>query len=265
MSPGQLKGFERIALEAGLMASKAAGSSRGATKRDGSWVTRTDRQIERHIRSRLDALLDVKVFGEEEGWSGPRDASHVAIVDPIDGTDAYRSVLPFWGVSVALLRREQDRWLAAAGVFHMPTCGHTFVCRGRQSFWNGRRLRLRRRRSPIPAHRYLGVSSDANHWRLGRYPGKVRAFGASGMHVAFVAAGLLHAALVTRYFTYDIAGAALVLWGAGGGLYDLDGTPLTPSRLVARALAEPAARASPIIACHPGNLDDLLAIRARPA
>ena len=90
--PGEL---ERSVLAAGALALGAAGSSRGATKRDGSWVTRTDRLIERRIRTRLHALVDVRVYGEEEGWSGPGEAAHVAVIDPIDGTDAYRSLLPF--------------------------------------------------------------------------------------------------------------------------------------------------------------------------
>ena len=217
MSLAALDSFERIALNAGRMAVKAAGTSRGATKRDGSWVTRTDREIEGHIRSRLHALVETRVYGEENGWSGPRDAGYLAVMNPIDGTDAYRSMLPFWGISVALLRRERDGWRAAAGVFRMPACGRSFVSRGRHAFWNGRRLRLRRRRSPIPATSYLGVSSNTHAWRLSRYPGKVRAFGASGMHVAFVAAGLLHGALLTRYYTYDIAGAALRCCGEQAG------------------------------------------------
>jgi fructose-1,6-bisphosphatase/inositol monophosphatase family enzyme len=253
--------LERTVLAAGALALEATGSSRGATKRDGSWVTRTDRLIERRIRARLHALADARVYGEEEGWSGPADAAHVAVIDPIDGTDAYRSQLPFWGVSVAVLERVEGTWTPAAGIFHMPACGHTFVSRGRRSFWNGRPLRLRKRRSPIPATSYLGVSSDAHRWHLAGYPGKVRGFGASGLHVAFVAAGLLHAALLTSYYTYDIAGAALVLWGAGGKLYDLDRKPLTPSALVERAVAKPASHASPLIACHPANLDDLIGCR----
>src|SRR6185503_20793900 len=84
MPAHRLAEVERMTLDAGQMALRASGRSRGATKRDGSWVTRTDREIERHLRSRLHDLVDVKVYGEEEGWSGPRDAPHIAIVDPID-------------------------------------------------------------------------------------------------------------------------------------------------------------------------------------
>ena len=164
----------------------------------------------------------------------------------------------------AFLERAIEGWTPSLGVFHMPACGQTFVCRNGRSFRNGRRMRLGPRRSPIPAESYLGVSSDAHRWRLAGYPGKVRALGASGMHVAFVAAGFLHAALLTRYFTYDIAGAALVLWGAGGGLYALDGTAVTPRTLVERVVKQPARHAPSIIACHPANLADMLACRLRP-
>ena len=54
-----------------------------------------------------------------------------------------------------------------------------------------------------------------------------------------------------------------MLWGAGGGLYSLDRTALTPTGLVECVLDEPASHASPLIACHPANLDDLIGCRFR--
>ena len=129
---------------------------------------------------------------------------------------------------MAVLECVAGTWTPAAGIFHMPACGHTFVSRGRRSFWNGRSLRLRKRRSPIPATSYLGVSSDAHRWHLAGYPGKVRAFGASGLHVAFVAAGLLHAALLTST-TPTTSPARRSCCGEPGNFYDSI-APLTLAR-----------------------------------
>jgi myo-inositol-1(or 4)-monophosphatase len=152
---------ERLVRKAGRMSLAAYGRDRGTIKRDLTWVTPADLAIEGFLRAALHELMNVRVFGEEKGWSGRAEAACIAIVDPIDGTEAYRHRMPFWGISVAVLERAGDVWTPAVGVFHMPACGHTFVGRAGKSFWNGKPLRMAKPRSPIPEECYLGVSSDA--------------------------------------------------------------------------------------------------------
>jgi fructose-1,6-bisphosphatase/inositol monophosphatase family enzyme len=258
--------LERLVRRAGRMALPGARrlAGGGRLKRDGTWVTATDRAIERLIRDSLRQGDDVRVFGEEAGWTGEPDARYVAIVDPIDGTDAYRNGMPFWGVSLAVFERTAGGWRPRFGAFYMPHAGHLFLSRNGRAWWNGRRLRVPRVASAIPSTSYLGVSSDAHRWNLEGYPGKVRAFGASGLQVVMVATGMLQASLLSRFYYHDIAGAALVLRAAGGELYSLSGEALTTTALVEAILRDPGSRPPPLVACHPTGLGALLAARCRP-
>ena len=117
------------------MALDQYGRSPGSLKPDGSWVTPADGAIERFLRRELTALFhgDVGIFGEEQGWSGDRRASYLAILDPIDGTAAFRSRIPVWGISLAVFKQQAktDRWEPFIGIFSMPAAKHVFFeCSG---------------------------------------------------------------------------------------------------------------------------------------
>jgi myo-inositol-1(or 4)-monophosphatase len=256
--------IEQLVQEAGRVALASYGADRGRRKSDGTWVTRADRSIERAIRRGLTDLLDVRIFGEEDNWSGGEASPYLAIIDPIDGTDAYRNHMPFWGLSVAILEYRAGMWTPWLGILHMPAGGDTFVGRAGSAAWNDRRLRIPKPPSPLTAELCLGVSSDAHGWNLAAYPGKIRAFGASGLHLALVATGMLQATLLTRFYWHDVAAAAIVLWGAGGALYRTDGSLLTPGALVEQVTSRPLERPKAILASHPDSISDLVACKFRP-
>jgi myo-inositol-1(or 4)-monophosphatase len=263
MSPKTQAAIERLVRQAGRLSMAAYGRDKGRVKPDRTWVTRTDGAVERLLREGIEKRLDVLTFGEEEQWSGDEGAPFVAILDPIDGTDAYRNQMPFWGISVGIFERRRTEWIPALGIFHMPAAGHTFVATRRSATWNGRRVRAPQTPSPIPPESYLGVSSDAHRWRLEGYPGKVRAFGASGLHLLMVATGMLQATLLTRYYMHDIAASAVVLWSAGGVLFTPTGRAFTPTAFVDHVLRQPLDRPPAIIAAHPSGTRDLVACRFR--
>jgi inositol-phosphate phosphatase/L-galactose 1-phosphate phosphatase/histidinol-phosphatase len=232
-----------LATRAGQLAMTWYGRDRGQRKGDGSWVTAADGAVEALLRAELHELGDVRVFGEEQGWSGAADARHTAIVDPIDGTALFRDELPLWGVSLAVFTEGRP----LVGVLVMPAAGQTFVGQpGVGARCNQQPLRVAGQ--PLDEHTYLGVSSDGHRHDLHAYPGKIRAFGASGLQVALVATGHLQAALLTRFHLYDVAAAALVLEAAGGQLFDLaTGVPMAPARFITAPTAS-----APLLACHPG-------------
>ncbi|MGE0684146.1 MAG: inositol monophosphatase, partial [Candidatus Binatia bacterium] len=208
---------------AGRIAVNLYGRERGELKADGTWVTRADGVLEDFLRGELVALCgkEISIFGEESGWTGNDDASIVAIIDPIDGTDLFRKQIPVWGISLALFRRNKrdESWTPWLGLFSLPAANQLFVGEYDQGAqWNDQPLTTSVSTIPIPQTACLGVSSDAHQWDLRGYPGKVRAFGVSGYQVALVATDALQAALLTRFHFYDIAGAAIVLWTAGGEL-----------------------------------------------
>jgi myo-inositol-1(or 4)-monophosphatase len=46
-----------------------------------------------------------RILSEESGWIGEGD--DVVIIDPIDGSDNFKSRFPYYGISIALMREEQ--------------------------------------------------------------------------------------------------------------------------------------------------------------
>ena len=86
-------------------------------------VTEADREIETHIRARIRARYpEHGILGEEHGEHG--SASRVSwIIDPIDGTRAFISGVPAWGILLGL--REDAR--CVAGLVHQPYLEETFV------------------------------------------------------------------------------------------------------------------------------------------
>ncbi len=264
--------FERIReliRLADQMARDQYGQSSSALKPDGSWVTPADGAIERFLRQELAVIFqgDVGIFGEEQGWSGNRSASYIAILDPIDGTSAFRSRIPVWGISLAVFQQqaETDLWQPFIGIFSMPAANHVFMSAyGKSAQWNATPLTIPDVQPAVRMSDYLGVSSDAQHWNLSQYTGKIRSLGVSGYEVILVATGALQATFLTRFHFYDIAAAAMVLWAAGGGLYRLSGEPVTPTEMVRKTRAHPDAAEEPILACHPAHLEELLRMDFRP-
>lgn len=240
-----------IIQEASQIALSRYGLESGKLKEDGSWVTETDTIIEDFFRERFTALLgqDTHIFGEERGWTGSESAPYNIIIDPIEGTGPFRDQIPVWGISVGIFYLNKP-WV---GVFSMPAANHLFVGEfGTGAELDGKPLKIPKPTIPTSKLNYLGLSSDAHHWDLRQYPGKVRAFGATGCHVAFVASGALQAALLTRFSFYDIAATAIILWAAGGRLFYLSGQQVAPEEIIKVQKPREA-----VLACHPDAFEEI--------
>ena len=156
--------FERIrqlVCTADQMALDQYGRSPGSLKPDGSWVTPADGMIEGFLRRELTALFqgDVGIFGEEQGWSGNRSAAYIALLDPIDGTAAFRSRIPVWGISLAVFQQQArtDLWEPCIGIFSMPAAKHVFLsAHGKRAEWNAAPLTIPPVQPAIRKSDYLG-------------------------------------------------------------------------------------------------------------
>lgn len=86
-------------------------------------VTIADREVERFIGDAIrERFPDHGTIGEEHGViAGSSRFSW--IIDPIDGTRAFISGMPAWGILLGL--REHERCIA--GLMHQPYLGETFV------------------------------------------------------------------------------------------------------------------------------------------
>ena len=135
-------------LEAAREVARIAGAAaqrhfRGAldveTKRDGSPVTRADREAEEAARVWLaERFPQDGVTGEEFGETRP-DATRRWFLDPVDGTKSFVRGVPLWGSMVGVVERS----VIVAGAIAFPALGEEIAAaRGEGCWWNGARCRV---------------------------------------------------------------------------------------------------------------------------
>lgn len=227
-------------------------------KRDGSFVTKCDTDVQH----RLEALLHAKwpqipLLGEEMADS-ERDAvlQEAALfwcLDPLDGTTNYTSGLPFYGVSLALIEQGFSR----LGVVYDPMRDECFTAtRGGGAKLNGAPLYT------MQSTRSLHCIACVDFKRLARtlaehlvaqppYKSQ-RNLGACVLEWCWLAANRFQLYLHGGQKLWDYAAGSLILCEAGGRAVTLDGTQI-PSEDQYRSK-----KISVVAASNPALLDDWL-------
>lgn len=191
-------------------------------KADRSLVTQADLEIERFLRERIGARYPTHgILGEEQGKEHV-DREFVWVLDPLDGTAAFVSGLPIWGISIGVMRNGSP----LLGIIYLPlTNEYYWAMAGAGAFCNDQ-----------PIHVREGSGIDSNDWIAGpskvhlnydiRFPGKMRALGSVAAYFCYVARGSAVGALLGRPRLWDIAAGYVILQEAGGMIVGLSGQPL---------------------------------------
>jgi histidinol-phosphatase len=205
-------------------------------KPDGSEVTEADQGAERLLRQRIgERYPEHAIFGEEYGGTGARDAEHLWLIDPVDGTASFAIGLPLFGTLIGYLRRGQP----LVGVIGAHALGEVVYAAIGQGCWHQRDGNdpQRVRTSPVtdPAAAFV-VSTSMEHTdldprdpvpsvRLSRLYSRVRRFRWSGdcINYALLCQGRVDVAIDPRMNPWDIAAVAPCVREAGGALSSLDG------------------------------------------
>lgn len=216
-------------------------------KEDMTPVTEIDRQVEAFLLEKIDRHYPGHAVLGEEGTS--RTGSDFAwILDPIDGTRAYASGLPIWGISVGVFHQEEPY----AGVFHMPVTGDTFWGTRQEAYHNDRRLLPRRAvdvRSPLA---FILVPSNAHrHFEIS-FP-RLRSLGSATAHLAYVTHASATAALTRRIRIWDLAPVLPYLELSRTRMIYLNGEPFRPADLLHGEAAP-----QPLLAAHDSIIDEIL-------
>jgi myo-inositol-1(or 4)-monophosphatase len=192
-------------------------------------VSQADRDAERAIRAVLSwARPGDGVLGEEDGDEAGESGVRW-LVDPIDGTTNYLYGRPDWAVSIAAVRREDSRTLAA--VVAEPALGRlTGASLGDGAWSGGRRLRcspcadLSRALVEINLGRpeQRGRAGDLMRVLVPRLR-DVRRGGSAAAALAQVADGRADAYWGPGLRPWDAAAGALIVSEAGGVVGDLNG------------------------------------------
>jgi myo-inositol-1(or 4)-monophosphatase len=208
-----------------------------------------------------------QVIAEESSGEGTTDIDEFCwAVDPLDGTVNFAMGIPFFAVSLALLYHGHP----VVGCVYDPVRRELFRAeRGGGSFVNDQRLRIRPD-APVEAPAQAGSPPDISlpgtppgqagqaapvgvssgfleqqarggldfPWLpvFERY-GKVRVLGSQALHLCYVAAGRLQAAINWESRLWDDAAGALVVQEAGARYTGFEGEPVFPLEAGSRVLA----------------------------
>jgi len=212
-------------------------------KSDGSLFTEADLAAQDKLSHLLPTIISAPVVGEEmsrelqsERWSAGDDG--LWCVDPIDGTSNFVNGLPYFALSVALMRQGRSE----IGVVYDPVADEMFSAeRGAGSFLNGERLPIK---GSVPQLRHAMAEVDFKRLTpslaqaLAASPpyASQRNFGASTLEWCYVAAGRFDVYLHGGQKLWDYAAGSLILEEAGGLMCTLDHDDFSADNLWKRSV-----------------------------
>jgi inositol-phosphate phosphatase/L-galactose 1-phosphate phosphatase/histidinol-phosphatase len=198
------------------------------TKSDASPVTIADRESERVMREIIRAECpDHGIIGEEWGSDRP-DASHVWVLDPIDGTKSFVTGRPLFGALIALCRDGEP----VIGVIDCPAAGDRWIgVAGAPTTHNGQPCRTRSCATLADAilyatSPYMFVGRDWDGFDRLHSAVKFPIFGNDCHGYGLVASGWADLVVEAQLKVYDWAALVPVARGAGGVITDWAGAPL---------------------------------------
>ena len=215
----------------------------GARKADGSLVTEADLRMQAALAQALQrewpdhALLGEEMTEAEQRQALGRMDAGVWCIDPLDGTTNFAVGIPYYAVSVALLRQGR----AELGVVYDPSRRECFAAARGQGAWLDERP-LHPDASATPLSRAVALVDfkrlpAALATRLACEPPyqSQRSFGAGALDWCWLAAGRCHVYLHGKQKLWDYAAGSLVLSEAGGQAMTLAGESLFHAGLTPRS------------------------------
>jgi len=217
-------------------------------KKGNDFATDVDLAIERQVVAALESTTGIGVHGEEFGGTDV-NSPWVWILDPVDGTFNYAAGSPMAGILLGLLHDGEP----VAGLTWLPFMDQRYTAvAGGPLYKNGV---AQPTLVPVDlADALIGAGSFSADAR-GRFPGRyriavlenlsrissrLRMHGSTGLDLAYVADGILGAAVSFGGHVWDHAAGVALVRAAGGVVTTLAGEPWTlasPSTLAAEPVA----------------------------
>jgi len=232
-----------------------------ALKADRTPVTAVDRQVEKLLIERIQARYpDHLILSEESGLhpgnTQAGESEYAWALDPIDGTRAFASGLPVWGISAGVLRNGRPY----AGSFYLPMTGELYSGTTEAAWYNRQRLPRLEGVDPFSPLAFLAVPSEF-HLQFKVTAPRIRSMGSTAAHLAYVASGAAAGMLTRSTSLWDIAGVLPLAQAAGVELRYLSGRPFDPAELLGGESIH-----EPLLASHPAVFEVLRGwIQVNPA
>jgi myo-inositol-1(or 4)-monophosphatase len=207
-------------------------------------VTAADREAEQVMRAVLaERRPDDAILGEEFGFTAGTSGL-TWVLDPVDGTRAFLSGTPTWGVLIAV----GDDSGPSLGVIDQPYIGERFVGGFGEAWAEGPRGRMQLETRPprglgeaILFTTFPEIGTGAERTSFDDLAGQVRLtrYGMDCYAYALVAAGQIDLVVEAGLQAYDIQGPMAVIEAAGGIVTDWRGRPAhRGGRVIAAANAD---------------------------
>ena len=201
-------------------------------KADETPVTLADREAEAAIRELVAAHFpDHGVVGEEQG-ADRADASHVWVIDPIDGTRRFITGNPLFGTLIALVREG----MPILGVIDIVMLGERWIgAAGRPTVMHDRDGERPARVRPCAALEQAVLSASSPHMFSGdefpafervRESAKMVLYGGDCFNYGALASGYSDLVIEADMAPYDYLALVTVVTGAGGVMTGWTGAPL---------------------------------------
>ncbi len=204
-------------------------------KKGNDFATDVDLAIERQVVDALVSATGIEAHGEEFGGADV-ESPLVWVLDPIDGTFNYAAGSPMAAILLALLRDGEP----VAGLTWLPFTDQRYTAViGKPLYANGvaqAPLRIAKLTDCVVGigtfnvdarGRFPGRYRLATLENLSRKCSRVRMHGATGIDLAYVAAGILGGAISFGHHIWDHAAGVALVQSAGGIVTDLAGNEWT--------------------------------------
>ncbi|MFY9484647.1 MAG: inositol monophosphatase family protein [Patescibacteria group bacterium] len=186
-------------------------------------VTEADLEAERAIIKIIQANFGShNILAEETGFI-KKDSPYTWVIDPLDGTGNFAAGLPYFSISIALLKGKQP----VVAAISAPVEGELFYAqKGKGAYLasgDGKPFKITVSKTDKLAQSFGIIEAGHNNAVLlkalnilGPQIKRFRVLGSTVLNLASVAAGRVDFFTVARINTHDIAGGMLLVAEAGG-------------------------------------------------
>jgi myo-inositol-1(or 4)-monophosphatase len=220
-----LKEFvENTLRKSGTVLMEMYGKGDRQRKFDDELVTEAENSAWDMISSKIKGSFDDHGFLRglsQEDLSQENCPRFIWILDSLDGAAAFQAGMPVWGISAALF----EKFWPVLGFLHLPVTGELYSAyASRHALLNDKPIRVREDHTVDNESLVLVYSRFHNNF-TSTFPGKIRNFGSSAGHLAYVARGAADACILKNVNVQDLAAGSIILEAAGGEIKYLDGRP----------------------------------------
>ncbi len=193
-------------------------------------VTTADKEIEEFIKGEISKKFSRHTIIAEESVNKEKLGEDIWYIDPIDGTTNFVHQFPFWGISIAYGKNNNDIRNSA---IYFPVLNELFwAAKGKGAFKNGIQIYVSKENNLINSLLSTGFACLRAGWENNnlRYLNKIlplirdiRRTGSACFDLCSVACGRVDGFWELNLSSWDIMAGILIVEEAGGKVSDFDG------------------------------------------